>query len=249
MAETAGGRKDGEGRGGIVLRDVWLDRGGSPLFRGLSLDLQERRIGLVGSNGSGKSSLLRLLNGLLVPDRGRLTVAGLDAARDRRDLPTRVGFVFQNVDHQILFPTVGEEIAFGLVEHGLDRKAARAEAERLLAAHGCAGWAGRAVDALSEGQKQLVCILAALAPDPAILVMDEPLASLDLANRRALLARIERLPQQVLMASHDLDLIAGFDRILWLEAGAVKGDGPPDAVLPAYRAHEEMRARTLGDLS
>lgn len=245
---AAGGAENGDGRGGISLRDVWLERADTHLFRGLTLELHERRIGLVGSNGSGKSSLLRLLNGLLAPARGALRIAGLNAIENRRLLPTRVGFVFQNVDHQILFPTVGEEIAFGLIEQGLDRKAARAEAERLLAAHGCAGWATRAVDTLSEGQKQLVCILAAIAPSPSILVMDEPLASLDLATRRALLARLEKLPQQILMASHDLDLIAGFDRILWLEEGTLRADGPPDVVLPAYRAHEEARAATLGEL-
>ncbi|MGU3492626.1 energy-coupling factor ABC transporter ATP-binding protein [Xanthobacteraceae bacterium A53D] len=235
--------------GGIVLRDVWLERGAAPLFRGLSLTLTERRIGLIGANGSGKSSLLRLFNGLIAPARGEITVAGLDAHKDRRALPGRVGFVFQNVDHQILFPTVGEEVAFGLVEQGLSRKAARAAADTLLAAHGCAGWGERAVEELSEGQKQLVCIIAAIAPAPQILAMDEPLASLDLATRLALAARLAALPQQIVMASHDLDLLADFDRILWLEGGAIAADGPPTAVLPRYRAHEaERAARLVGDL-
>ncbi|WP_244644156.1 energy-coupling factor ABC transporter ATP-binding protein [Azorhizobium oxalatiphilum] len=233
--------------GGIVLSDVWLDRGQTPLFRGLSLTLTERRIGLVGANGSGKSSLLRLLNGLITPARGDITVADLDARKHRRDLPGRVGFVFQNVEHQILFPTVREEIAFGLAEQGLARAEARAQADALLAAHGCAGWGERAVEELSEGQKQLVCILAAIAPAPPILAMDEPLASLDLATRLALLARLARLPQQILMASHDLDLLADFDRILWLEAGIVVADGTPADVLPRYRAHEMARAAAAAE--
>ncbi|WP_029005102.1 energy-coupling factor ABC transporter ATP-binding protein [Azorhizobium doebereinerae] len=244
MAGGARAQRESGEAGGIALRDVWLDRGDAPLFRGLDLTLGERRIGLVGANGSGKSSLLRLINGLIVPARGEITVAGLDARAHRRDLPGRVGFVFQNVDHQILFPTVREEVAFGLAEQGLPRAEARAGAERLLAAHGCAGWGERAVEELSEGQKQLVCILAAIAPGPPILAMDEPLASLDLATRLSLLARLRALPQQILMASHDLDLLADFDRIVWLEAGAVAGDGPPREVLPRYRAHEMARAAT-----
>lgn len=227
---------------GIRIRDVWLDRGPTPLFRGLTLDLGEQRIGLVGPNGSGKSTLLRLLNGLMAADRGEITVAGLDARTHRRDLPSRVGFVFQNVDHQILFPTVREELTFGLVEQGRSRAEARVEAERLLHMHGCGDWGDRAVEALSEGQKQLVCILAAIAPGPPILVMDEPLASLDLATRLALAARLAHLPHQIIMASHDLDLLTTFDRVVWLDAGAIAGDGAPGDVLPLYRAHEIARA-------
>lgn len=234
---------------GIQIRDVWLNRGPTPLFCGLSLDLTQQRIGLVGPNGSGKSTLLRLLNGLMAADRGDITVAGLNARTHRRDLPSRVGFVFQNVDHQILFPTVREELTFGLVEQGRSRAEAREEAERLLALHGCGDWGDRAVDALSEGQKQLVCILAAIAPGPPILVMDEPLASLDLATRLALAARLGRLPHQIIMASHDLDLLATFDRVIWLDAGRIVGDGPPGEVLPLYRAHEMARAAAQDTLS
>ncbi len=232
---------------GIALRDVWLERGATPVFRSLSLTLDERRIGLIGPNGSGKSTLLRLLNGLIAPDRGAITVAGLDARTHRRDLPSRVGFVFQNVDHQILFPTVREELAFGLVEQGRTRAVAQAEADALLATHGCAGWGDRAVEELSEGQKQLVCILAAIAPGPAILAMDEPLSSLDLATRLTLAAKLRRLPHQIVMASHDLDLLAGFDRIVWLDAGQVVGDGPPDEILARYRSHESARAAAQAD--
>ncbi len=250
MFRSLGGRPGGAPppAHGIQLKDVWLDRGPTPLFRGLTLHLPESRIGLIGPNGSGKSTLLRLLNGLIAADRGEIVVAGLNARLHRRDLPTRVGFVFQNVDHQILFPTVREEITFGLVEQGRSRIEAHDAAERLLAEHGCADWGDRAVDQLSEGQKQLVCILAAIAPAPPVLVMDEPLASLDLGTRLKLAARLARLPQQILMASHDLDLLAAFDRVIWLEAGTVVGDGAPEEVLARYRAHEAARAAGADDL-
>jgi len=226
---------------GARLAAVELARGGRAVFRGLSLSLTERRIGLVGDNGSGKSTLLRLLNGLLLPDRGQVEVVGLDSRRHRRRLPAHVGFVFQNVDHQIIFPTVREEIAFGPLEQGLDKAAAHAAAEALMARHGCAGWGDRAVEELSEGQKQLVCILSALASGPSLLLLDEPFSALDLPTRLALSAQLAGLDQQIIMASHDLSLFAGFDRLIWLDAGAVAADGAPAEVLERYEAHARAR--------
>jgi biotin transport system ATP-binding protein len=207
-----------------------------------SLCLDERRIGLIGDNGSGKSTMLRLMNGLLLPTRGRVEVAGLDTAKHRNELPAEVGFVFQNPDHQLIFPTVGEEIAFGLTERGLPAERARQQAEAVLERHGGAGWVDRNVSELSGGQKQLVCILALLATEPSLLLMDEPFASLDLPTRLLLSRKIIALPQQVVMASHDFELLAEFDRVIWLDTGRVCLDGRPADVLPAYRAHAATAA-------
>jgi biotin transport system ATP-binding protein len=167
-------------------------------------------------------------------------VNGLRTTHVRGQVHADVGFVFQNPDHQIIFPTVGEEIAFGLIERGETTAQARRAAEDLLTRHGCAGWIDRAIHELSEGQKQLVCILAILATEPTILLLDEPFSSLDLPTRLSLSARLARLPQQILMASHDLDLLLDFDRVLWLENGQVR-DGAPARVLPEYRAHAKAR--------
>lgn len=228
---------------GIRLAGVTVTRGRQCVFRDLDLTLDEHRIGLVGGNGSGKSTLLRLVNGLILPDSGSVSVNGLDTRRDRRRLPGEAGFVFQNVDHQIIFPTVGEEIAFGPLEQGTTKAEAQAKARDLLARHGCEGWETRAVEALSEGQKQLVCILSALACGPRILLLDEPFSSLDLVNRLTLSAWLDGLDLQMVMASHDLDLVAGFDRLIWLKDGAIAADGPPDAVLPAYVADARATAK------
>lgn len=202
----------------------------------MTLALNEDRIGLVGNNGSGKSTLLRLASGLILPDVGSVTVAGLDTARCRKELPAAVGFVFQNPDHQILFPTVGEEIAFALIENGLEKKAAHERTVQILAAYDCAGWEDRSVQELSDGQKQLVCILAVIAPAPSIILFDEPFASLDLPTRLALGGHLARLPQRLVMASHDLDLLSGFDRVIWLQDGGVRADGPASEVILAYQA-------------
>lgn len=219
----------------IALASVTLARSGRPLFSNLDLQLSERRIGLIGLNGSGKSSLLRLLNGLLLPDHGEVLVAG-HSTRDARDMVlAQTGFVFQNPDHQILFPTVGEEIAFGLTLRGMAAREAHARASALLADHGCAGWEGLACQELSEGQKQMVCILSALACEPHTLLLDECFASLDLRARSDFATLLRNLPQRQIMASHDLDLLSDFDRIIWLDEGQVRGDGLPAHVIAAYR--------------
>lgn len=202
------------------------------MFQGLSLAFSQRRIGLIGNNGSGKSTLLRLAAGLLQPDQGDVQAHG----RSVRDERPNAGFLFQNPDHQILFPTVGEEIAFGLTEQSMDLSEANGEAARLLAEHGCAGWEKRAVHELSEGQKQLVCLISVLAPNPSMILLDEPFSSLDLPTRYDLRARLLDVKQPIIMASHDLDLLVGFDRVVWLENGQVRGNGPADAVIGAYKA-------------
>jgi biotin transport system ATP-binding protein len=117
----------------IELDRVGLSRGGRRVFEGLTLRLDERRIGLLGDNGVGKSSLLRLINGLLPPDDGEVRVGGLSTRAARSEILRRVGFVFQNPEHQIVFPTVVEEIAFGIRERGVDPARADARARDIRA--------------------------------------------------------------------------------------------------------------------
>lgn len=223
-----------------------LERGGRPLFDNLSLSLRERRVGLIGHNGAGKSTLLRLAAGLIAPRSGEVRLNGRPLGGDR-DLPSEIGFLFQNPDHQLLFPTVGEEVSFGLIEQGMDPAAADARARALLAAHGCAGWEKRAVHELSDGEKQLVCLVAVLATGPSVLLLDEPFSSLDLPTRLDMRRRLSELDQNVLVASHDFELLADFDRVIWLESGRIRGDGTPAYVLAAYEASiggTQSRARS-----
>lgn len=226
----------------ILLENVTLRRGGRVVLDAVSLDLPERRVGLIGTNGSGKSSLVRLLNGLLSADAGRVVVHGLDAREQAGELPGKVGFIFQNPDHQIIFPTVAEEVAFSLEQAGRPRRQAREEAVPALARFGRAHWAERPVHALSEGEKQYLCIIAVLVMQPEVIVFDEPFSNLDLPTRRRLEALIATLPQQVVMIAHELDAFAGYDRVVWLHEGRVRGDGAPDEVVGAYRAFAEGMA-------
>lgn len=216
---------------------VGLRRGDHTVLRDISLTLAERRVGLIGDNGSGKSSLARLLNGLLAPSSGQLRVYGHDSVEAASQLPSLVGFLFQNPDHQILFPTVLEELAFGLVQLGQPQRDAEAQAREWLESRGCGDWASRPAQALSEGEKQRLCLWAIQLMCPPLLVLDETFASLDLGTRLRLLRELCDGEQQLLMITHDLELLQDFDRVIWLERGAVRDDGAAADVLEAYRRH------------
>ncbi len=222
-------------RHSVVFEGVTLSRGGTVILEKLDLRLSQKRIGLIGHNGSGKSTLVRALNGLILPDEGSVSVCGVNTAKQRKQLPGLVGFIFQNPDHQIIFPTVEEELAFGLEQMGWSKKQARDRVVRFMDLHGVQEWRDRPVHDLSEGQKQLVCVLSVLIMEPKILVLDEPFASLDLPTRLKMIRWIDRLPQQIIMVSHDLDSLTGYDRVLWLKDGRVHKDGAPEDVLSDYR--------------
>jgi len=229
----------------VIFDRVSFSYGERIVIPDLSLALHERRVGLIGSNGSGKSSLLRLIHGLAQPTSGTVTTAGMNTKTDRKKIPSRVGFLFQDPDRQIIFPTVGEEIAFGFEELGWTRQEARREALSWLSRYGKSDWLERGIHDLSEGQKQLVCLISVIALQPSLILLDEPFASLDLRTRLAFAEQLAALPQPLIMASHDLDFLARFDRILWLEGGRIEADGTPEEVLTAYEAAARARPEVM----
>lgn len=219
---------------GIVLDDARLVLGGRDVLCGLTLHLTERRIAILGRNGSGKTSFLRLIAGLVPATSGHVRIDGLDPAADRKAMLNRIGILFQNPDHQIIFPTVAEELAFGLIQQGQTREAAAARVRALLAAEGRAHWETAPVTALSQGQRQLLCLLAVLAMEPATILLDEPFAGLDLPTRARLRRRLAGLAQQTLTITHDPAEITGHDRALWIEGGRIVADGPAAEVASAF---------------
>lgn len=223
----------------IVLDGVSHAFDGRPVLADVSLTLAERRIGVVGANGSGKSTFARLLNGLVVPSAGRVLVDGIDTRRDAKAARRKVGFVFQNPDHQIVMPIVAEDLAFGLKPRGLGKAEIAARIDAALARYDLAHLRDRPVHQLSGGEKQLIALSAVLVLEPAFLVMDEPTTLLDLRNRNRLAEAVAALPQPAVVVTHDLDFIEGFDRVLMIEDGRLAADGLPDEVLPFYR--ERMR--------
>jgi len=232
---------------GIQLQDASVTLSGKPILRDVTLSLTEPRIGIVGRNGSGKTTLLRLLAGLIAPSAGRVRLGSFDPARDRRAMLAAIGILFQNPDHQILFPTVDEELAFGLIQTGLSRNAAAQAVAALLASEGRSHWAQAPVSTLSHGQKHYLCLLAVLAMQPATLLLDEPFAGLDLPTQTRLARRLSALPQQIITISHDPAAVAGVDRVIWLEAGRVVADGPPGPVLTAFSAAMDARGASDAD--
>ncbi|QOG05948.1 ABC transporter ATP-binding protein [Aureimonas sp. OT7] len=218
----------------IVFDNVTLTRGGATVLSHVSLRLTERRIGIVGANGSGKSSLCRLINGLLLPTTGQVRVFDLDTRADAKAIRREVGFVFQNPDNQIVYPTVGEDLAFGLKNRGIPKAEMQPRIAAALAERGLGGFEDRLVHELSGGQRQLVALAGVLVLRPRILVLDEPTTLLDLRNTRMLMRALDTVPAQVVMATHDLSLLSGFDRVICFDGGVVVQDGRPDAVLAAY---------------
>lgn len=223
------------GQGGIVLRGVSVAVRGKTLLSDISLSLTEARVGIVGRNGSGKTTLLRVMSGLAAPDAGEVRVDGTDPA-DRKAMLGRVGILFQNPDHQILFPTVAEELAFGLRQMGLTGEQAAGRVAALLSAEGRAHWADAPTATLSQGQKQWLCLMAVLLMEPATLLLDEPFAGLDLPMQARLARRLAALPQRIVTVSHDPAALRDVARVVWIEGGRIVADGTPDAVLPEFQA-------------
>lgn len=221
---------------GLMVQGVGYTVAGKPVLSEVSAHLTEARIGIAGRNGSGKTTLLRLIAGLVVPTAGTVRVGGADPAHDRRAMLGRIGILFQNPDHQILFPTVEEELAFGLVQQGLSPSEARSRVHQALAAEGRSHWASAPVSTLSQGQRQVLCLMAVLLMNPRTILLDEPLSGLDLPTQARLTRRFASLPQRLVTITHAPETLAGCDRVIWLDAGRIAADGPPDRVIPAYLA-------------
>jgi biotin transport system ATP-binding protein len=219
----------------IEVRDVTHRYGERTVLSHVDVTLAEHRVGIVGANGSGKSTFVRLLNGLVLPSAGRVTVDGLDTRGDGREVRRRVGFCFTDPDAQIVMPTVAEDVAFGLRRRGLSKAEAKARVTDALAAYGLADHADHPAHLLSGGQKQLLALTSVLVTEPALLVMDEPTTLLDLRNARMVSGVVAALPQQVVLVTHHLDLLDGFDRVLVFDEGRLVCDDPPDVAVRHYR--------------
>jgi biotin transport system ATP-binding protein len=205
------------------------------VLRDVTVRLEEQRIGIIGANGSGKSTFVRMLNGLVTPSHGTVRVDGLDPDRDGREVRRRVGFCFTDPDAQIVMPTVAEDVAFGLRRRGLSKREVASRVEAALATYGLAGHADHPAHLLSGGQKQLLALASVLVTEPALLVLDEPTTLLDLRNASMVAAVVERLPQQVILVTHHLDLLADFERVLVFDETRLVCDGTPAEAVAGYR--------------
>ncbi len=209
---------------------------GVPVLRDVNLRLAERRIGVIGANGSGKSTFARLLNGLLIPAQGDVLVDGVSTRKDGRAARRKVGLVFQNPEHQIVMPSVEEDLAFGPRNQGLDGAEIEQRMAALLTGYSLADKRAHAAHLLSGGEKKLLTLLSVLIMEPDVIVFDEPMNSLDLVSQRKIASVIEGLTQTVITITHDLSLIENYDRAILFERGAVVFDGPPGDAIRRYLA-------------
>lgn len=218
-----------------VAVSVSTPAGDLALLHPTTLTLDEGRIALIGSNGSGKSTFARLLNGLVEPSSGRVTVNGLDTMRDGAAVRRRVGFVFTDPGAQLVMPTCVEDIALSLRRTIKDKKQRLARSREILAEIDLADKADTSVHTLSGGQKQLLALAGVLATDPDVLVADEPTTLLDLRNTRMIADRLFALRQQLVLVTHDLDLALRCERALVIDEARVAFDGPPAEAVAFYR--------------
>lgn len=209
-------------------------------------------IGLIGHTGSGKSTLVQHLNGLIMPTSGRVLVDGMDLAdkaTDRRAIRQRVGLVFQYPENQLFEETVEKDIAFGPKNLGLDdaeidrrvKDAMRRVALDYNRLH------DRSVFELSGGQMRRVAIAGVLAMEPQVLVLDEPCAGLDPRGREEILGLIKRLHEEagttIVMVSHSMDDVASLaERVIVMNHGELVMDGAPRDV---FACGEELRGMGL----
>ena len=209
-------------------------------------------IGLIGHTGSGKSTLVQHLNGLIMPTSGRVLVDGMDLAdkaTDRRAVRQRVGLVFQYPENQLFEETVEKDIAFGPKNLGLDEQeiARRVKDAMRRVALNYDKLHDRSVFELSGGQMLRVAIAGVLAMEPEVLVLDEPCAGLDPRGREEILGLIKKLHEEagttIVMVSHSMDDVASLaERVIVMNHGEVAMDGTPRDV---FSCGEELRGMGL----
>jgi biotin transport system ATP-binding protein len=200
----------------------------------LTLSLTENRLGVIGLNGSGKTTFARMINGLMKPTTGKVIVNGRDT-RDEKTALADVGFIFQSPQNQIILPIVRDDIAFGLKGRGFTKAEIDRKVEMVLARFNAGELANRRAHELSGGELQIAALCSVLATGPDILILDEPTNQLDLRNRALVQKIIHGLEENVVVITHDLELISGFERVLLFHEGRLAADAPAAQAIARYR--------------
>lgn len=214
---------------------------------GISLTIEEGEfVALCGHNGSGKSTVARLLNGLLLPTEGDVLIYGMNT-KDKdslNEVRKNVGMVFQNPDNQMIATIVEDDIAFGPENIGLPREEIGKRIEFALDAVGMSGFRQSTPFRLSGGQKQRIAIAGVLAIKPKVLVLDESTAMLDPKGRKEVFDVIKKLNQEekmtVILITHYMDEAGLFDRVIVFDDGKLALDGTPREVFSHDKELDEI---------
>jgi len=213
-------------------------------------------VGILGGNGCGKTTLLKILNGLLKPTKGDVYLEEDNLKSiDRDKLFTRICTCFQNPDDQLFSPTVGQDIAFGPENMGLAKEEVRKRVCHALSCVGMAEFADKAINALSYGQKKRACLAGVLAMGPEVILLDEPTASLDPMGASSIMRLLKKMNTKdnvtMIMATHSVDLVPLFiDRVIILNKGSIVKQGPPKEVFADTQALRgaNLRLTRIGHL-
>ena len=206
---------------------------GAPVLKNVSFRIADgESVGLIGANGAGKSTVMKVLLGLL-PCEGKVLVDGVEVGRGTLyEVRRKLGFVLQNSDHQMFMPTVYEDMIFGPLNYGASREEAEARADAALERLGISELKHRHNHKLSGGEKRMAAIATILAMEPEAILMDEPTAALDPYNRRLVINIIRSFSQTKLITSHDLDMIRDTcSRVILLSGGQIAADGAAETIL------------------
>lgn len=218
---------------------------GEPALQEVSFSLKAgQRLGLYGPNGSGKTTLFRCLTGLERAQAGEILLHGqhMHTEKDFRLLRRSIGYVLQNADDQLFFPTVQEDVAFGPLNLGLEPGLARTRADESLASLGLENYGQRLTHRLSGGEKTLVALACVLAMQPEALLLDEPTTGLDAVARERISLALNGLDAARIVISHDWDFLERVtDEIWWMHKGCLKTGVP-------LQAHTHRHAHPLGEI-
>lgn len=217
---------------------------GDPVIDGISFTIPSgESVGLIGANGAGKSTVMKLLLGLLQGE-GTIRVGGTPVIKENlAKIRAGLGFVMQNSDNQMFMPTVYEDMIFAPLNYGLSREETDLRVDRVLTQLGLEKLKHRHNHKLSGGEKRMAAIATILAMEPQVILMDEPSSALDPRNRRIVINLIRSLGQTKLIASHDLDMILDTcSRVILLSEGRIAADGPAEEIL---RNRELLEANRL----
>ena len=190
-------------------------------------------VGLIGANGAGKSTMMKLLLGLLEPTEGNVLVKGTVVSKKTlAEVRKTLGFVLQDSDDQMFMPTVFDDMMFAPLNYGVPRSEAEARVDEVLERLGITELKDRYNHRISGGEKRMAAIATILVMQPEAILMDEPTSALDPFNRRMIINTVRDLKQTKLIASHDLDMIMDTcSRVILLSGGRIAADGPADVIL------------------
>lgn len=218
----------------IDFNNVSVSFDDKQVLTNISLTLSEQRIGIIGANGGGKSTLVRLINGLGEPTEGEVLVDTVDVTKHGKEVRRKVGFVFSDAENQIVMPNVRDDVEFSLRRLKLPKAERAARVDAALERFGLSSLAEQSPHTLSGGQKQLLALAAVLVMQPTVIIADEPTTLLDLRNRDRIRREFACLEQQLIVVTHDLDFLSDFDRVLCIDNHRVAADGAPEDVIPFY---------------